>query len=195
MDGRAMTVSLRGQYAGFVSRLIAFGIDIFITSLIIFLIGWITRTTADMVQIGSILNLSYAITNAIREIFSFLISPPMLVAYTSIFILIYHIFFLVLVGSTPGKALLGLRVVSIEGKRLNFSRVFLRVLGYIPSIVVLFAGFLWIIIDNRRQGWHDKLARTCVIYAWDAHPDERFLAVPIKRMNLLPSADEEKIKK
>jgi len=25
-------------------------------------------------------------------------------------------------------------------------------------------GFIWIGIDNRKQGWHDKLAGTLVIY-------------------------------
>lgn len=188
-------VNFRGQYAGFVSRLIAFAIDNFMISLTIFLTGWILRTTAEMVPFESIMGSSNAFISAIRGIFAFLTSSPMLVAYTTIFILLYHIFFLVLAGSTPGKAVLGLRVVGLDGKRLNFARAFLRVLGYIPSAVVLFVGFFWIIIDNRRQAWHDKLARTCVIYTWDAHPDERFLAIPIKRMNLLPSSDEEKFKK
>jgi uncharacterized RDD family membrane protein YckC len=25
---------------------------------------------------------------------------------------------------------------------------------------------LWILFDNRRQGWHDKLAGTIVVYSW-----------------------------
>jgi uncharacterized RDD family membrane protein YckC len=40
---------------------------------------------------------------------------------------------------------------------------------------LFFLGFLWILIDNRRQGWHDKMAGTCVIYNWPARPDENFL--------------------
>jgi uncharacterized RDD family membrane protein YckC len=36
-------------------------------------------------------------------------------------------------------------------------------------------GLLWIMVDDQRQGWHDKLAKTFVIYTWAARPDEQFL--------------------
>lgn len=194
MDGRAVMVNLRGQYAGFVSRLIAFGIDNLFISVTIFLIGWIIRSTAEMMQFGAVLNLNSSITNSLRDMYSFLTRAPLLILYSSIFVLLYHAIFLVLAGSTPGKALLGLRVVGLDGKPVNFSRAFLRIMGYIPSSLPLFAGFLWIVIDNRRQAWHDKFARTCVIYVWDARPDERFLAIPIRRMNLLPNIDTDEAK-
>jgi uncharacterized RDD family membrane protein YckC len=38
-----------------------------------------------------------------------------------------------------------------------------------------FLGFFWILADNQRQGWHDNLARTYVIYAWKAIPHAIFL--------------------
>ena len=38
--------------------------------------------------------------------------------------------------------------------------------------LTLGVGFLWVIIDDRREGWHDKLARTCVVYAWQARQNE-----------------------
>jgi uncharacterized RDD family membrane protein YckC len=47
--------------------------------------------------------------------------------------------------------------------------------------VLFFLGFLWIFVDRRRQGWHDKIANTYVIYTWAAKPDERFLAKRIQR--------------
>jgi len=31
------------------------------------------------------------------------------------------------------------------------------------SGVVLFLGYLWILIDKKKQGWHDKIARTYVV--------------------------------
>ena len=31
---------------------------------------------------------------------------------------------------------------------------------------ILFLGYLWILFDNRRQGFHDKLAGTIVVYSW-----------------------------
>jgi uncharacterized RDD family membrane protein YckC len=43
-----------------------------------------------------------------------------------------------------------------------------RYVGYYLSALALYAGYWWVLIDNRRQGWHDKLAGTIVVYAWDA---------------------------
>jgi uncharacterized RDD family membrane protein YckC len=37
-----------------------------------------------------------------------------------------------------------------------------RLLGYVVSSI-LYLGFIWILFDERRQGWHDKLAGTVVI--------------------------------
>ncbi|MBX3651771.1 MAG: RDD family protein [Burkholderiales bacterium] len=34
---------------------------------------------------------------------------------------------------------------------------------YIASALPLFLGFIWVGIDKRKQGWHDKLAGTVVI--------------------------------
>jgi hypothetical protein len=40
----------------------------------------------------------------------------------------------------------------------------LRFVGYIVSGAVLSLGFLWVALDGKRQGWHDKLARTYVVH-------------------------------
>ena len=39
-----------------------------------------------------------------------------------------------------------------------------RYLGYYVSIFTLFIGFIWVAVDPRKQGFHDKLGRTVVIY-------------------------------
>lgn len=67
-------------------------------------------------------------------------------------------------GATPGKFLLGCQVVDAQTLRhVTFRQAVLRYIGYFFSIVPLGAGFLWVFIDKRRQGFHDKLARTVVI--------------------------------
>ena len=63
--------------------------------------------------------------------------------------------------------LLGLKVVSTDGGSVTFWQAVRRFVGYILSFF-LYLGYLWILIDNRRQGWHDKIANTQVIYVWDA---------------------------
>lgn len=37
-------------------------------------------------------------------------------------------------------------------------------------VIAGFLGFLVILADDRRQAWHDKIARTCVVYSWGAVP-------------------------
>jgi uncharacterized RDD family membrane protein YckC len=82
---------------------------------------------------------------------------------------IYMALFWYLFGSTLGQLLFGLRVVRMDGSRaLTFWQVVVRVIGFYISMAVFFLGFLWILIDSGRRGWHDKLARTKVIYAFDA---------------------------
>ena len=59
---------------------------------------------------------------------------------------------------------MGLQVVSSDGADLGLGRSVLRFLGYIVSLLPLGAGFLWVLGDNERRGWHDHIARTQVIY-------------------------------
>jgi uncharacterized RDD family membrane protein YckC len=71
-------------------------------------------------------------------------------------------------GSTFGQLLFGLRVVRADGSHiLSFWQVVVRVIGFYLSMAVFFLGFLWILIDRDRRGWHDKLARTKVVYTFD----------------------------
>jgi uncharacterized RDD family membrane protein YckC len=82
---------------------------------------------------------------------------------------IYMALFWYLFGSTLGQLLFGLRVVRMDGLRaLTFWQVVVRVIGFYISMAVFFLGFLWILVDSGRRGWHDKLARTKVIYTFEA---------------------------
>ena len=68
-------------------------------------------------------------------------------------------------GLTPGKWLLGLRVVRFDTKEpARFWRMALRqVIGQWVAAIVCYLGFIWAIFDANRQGWHDKIAKTLVI--------------------------------
>lgn len=67
-------------------------------------------------------------------------------------------------SATPGKLLMRLEIVdaSTFGKP-TLSQWLLRYLGYVLSAIVVFIGFIWIGIDDRKQGWHDKIATTLVV--------------------------------
>jgi len=75
----------------------------------------------------------------------------------------YFTYFHGTTGQTPGKRMLGLKVVQIDGQPMATGIAFLRWVGYIISKIPLFLGFLWAAFDDRKQGWHDKIAGTCVI--------------------------------
>jgi len=68
-------------------------------------------------------------------------------------------------GRTPGKALLGLKVVRRDGADLSVTRSLLRVLGYFLSALPLYLGFAWVLVGRNRLTWHDHLAGTRVVYA------------------------------
>ncbi len=38
-----------------------------------------------------------------------------------------------------------------------------RYFAYIPAMLFLMLGIIWVAFDKRKQGWHDKLAGTVVI--------------------------------
>jgi uncharacterized RDD family membrane protein YckC len=67
-------------------------------------------------------------------------------------------------GTTPGKNMLGMDVVDEHGQPASVWRMMLREwIGKFISSVVFGLGFLWILFDRDRQGWHDKLASTYVV--------------------------------
>jgi uncharacterized RDD family membrane protein YckC len=69
-------------------------------------------------------------------------------------------------GQTPAYKLLGLRVVrAADGGPVGMGQGIGRMLGYFVSNIVFSLGFVWILFDSKRQGWHDKLAGTVVISA------------------------------
>lgn len=67
-------------------------------------------------------------------------------------------------GMTPGKYLLGLRVIKEDGSVAGFLTMLIREwVGKWISSFVLWLGFLWILLDKENQGWHDKLMNTYVV--------------------------------
>ena len=75
--------------------------------------------------------------------------------------------------ATPGKMAIQSKIVDARtGKRLSVAQCFIRYVAYFLSILPLGLGLFWVIFDSRKQGWHDKLARTVVV-----RPKNRVAAV------------------
>lgn len=74
------------------------------------------------------------------------------------------ILFWVYKSATPGKLALGLTIVDAKtGGKPSTGQMIGRYLAYYVSIIPLMLGIIWVGIDKRKQGWHDKLAGTVVI--------------------------------
>ena len=66
-------------------------------------------------------------------------------------------------GTTIGGLVCGLKVVRRDGADINWDTAIVRALGCFLSMIVAGLGFLWIVFDEDRQAWHDKIAGTLVV--------------------------------
>jgi uncharacterized RDD family membrane protein YckC len=95
------------------------------------------------------------------------------VVFTGLFLLLavlYEVGFIGARGATPGKSVLGIKVVDEAGGGLiGWGRAFVRWLIPFVGYLVCFIGQLVVYISpffdgtGRLQGWHDKAARDLVI--------------------------------
>ena len=74
------------------------------------------------------------------------------------------VWFWVKKGATPGKMLFGLQVRDAKtGQFISVPRALLRYFSYLISSVILCLGLIWVGFDKKKQGWHDKIAKTVVV--------------------------------
>lgn len=135
-----------GEFAGFFRRFFAFFFDVILLSVL-----------ADLVS------LSFSLGSGDRAS-QYGFNIPAVISF--ILFVLYFTFFTADEGQTPGKKLLGIRVVRFDGRDVSPRVSFFRTLGYLLSVFFgTLLGFLWVLWDRRRQAWHDKIAGTVVIRA------------------------------
>lgn len=147
------------RYGGFWRRFFAFLIDqmiLYFVSLILFLIGLLALGLKGDV-LTRVLSSPEEVTHGMGFFGLLYLAASLLAGMT------YFTWFHGVGGRTPGKMLLGLRVIQASGDPLTPGIAFLRWVGYLISGPVFCLGFLWIAFDGRKQGWHDKIAATIVI--------------------------------
>jgi uncharacterized RDD family membrane protein YckC len=138
-------------YAGIVTRAIAFAID----ALVIQFVAIAVAGTVALIL--SVVSLPDALDPAIVAVGS--------VAY-ALWLVGYFVVFWSTTGQTPGNRLLEIRVRrAADGELVGLGAALLRFVGLILAAVPLFAGFLPILLDDRRRGIHDMLAGTVVVPA------------------------------
>jgi uncharacterized RDD family membrane protein YckC len=150
-----------GRYAGFFSRGAAYLLDRLITFGISFVIMLVIDYFLSLFRIDQRLE-------SLSEDAMLYAALALLLSTISIYLLVgivYNVGFWLLSGQTPGKRVMGVRVIRTDGTRLRLGNALRRQVGYWIS-GIFYLGFLWILFDNKRQGFHDKLAGTVVTYSW-----------------------------
>ncbi len=148
------------KYAGFWRRTVAVALD----SLLFFIV---TAPALYLIYGRDYFQWSMDNNGALHfyGVMDFLISKALAVILLVVF---WH-----LISATPGKQLMHLKVVDAESfERISWIQALLRIIGYLISMLPLYLGFLWIIWDKRKQGFHDKIAKTVVIFEEDNYLDE-----------------------
>jgi uncharacterized RDD family membrane protein YckC len=143
----------QGHYAGAVSRLVAFGADVG-ASWGLFTLG--AAALAFTIQLAS--GTKFSLSN--HQVLS-------LVA-AAIWEFLYFTYQWTLSGKTIGMALLGIRVVRADGTPIGVRQALIRTVTLPLSIIAFGLGFLGILTNRRRYAWHDRFAKTAVVYSWDA---------------------------
>jgi len=81
------------------------------------------------------------------------------------------IIFWIYKSATPGKIATRLTIVDAKtGNKPSTRQFVIRYLGYYVSTLPLLLGFIWVGIDKRKQGFHDKLAGTVVLRSTKTEP-------------------------
>ena len=141
------TAVLEGRRAGFVTRAAAMFVDtVVVTSSL--------RTTAWLLDV---------LARALRGM-----APPvdlaaLVLALSPLLIVAYCLAFWCTMGQTPGKWLMGIKIVGADGGRVTVRRGLLRLFGYLVSALPFYLGFL-AVLGPRRLSWHDRFAHTEVVY-------------------------------
>lgn len=141
-------------YAGFFSRLAAFLLD----SILVGIGLWIIKVPVWFIELAvgdSLLFKPILFTYNIFDVVYYLITAA------------YFVLMTYFCGATVGKFLMKIRVVDSEGQKLSFISVLIReTVGRYLSAVIIYIGYIIAGFDNCKQGLHDKIADTCVVYTY-----------------------------
>jgi uncharacterized RDD family membrane protein YckC len=158
-----MYMKINEKYASFNRRFLACLIDTFIASLILeplvnYSLG--SAIAAPNMPLEQLVSMQLDLVQIHDFLIKYIIGTT---AQTFILLLAFAVCWRVW-SSTPGKMLCKIKVVDADSEAVISNwQAFLRSVGYIVSTIPLCLGFMWIGVDKRRQGWHDKMANTVVI--------------------------------
>jgi uncharacterized RDD family membrane protein YckC len=158
----AAQLGFQGLFAGAVSRLVAYAIDLGVST------GVFTLALAGINFVASLIE-GHSVHWSHADI-------AVTIAYV-LWLFLYFAYSWAASGKTFGMAVLGIRVVSADGAAAAPRQAVIRTLAFPLSFLLFGLGFLGIVLQRDRRALHDLIAGTAVIYAWDARAARlRFLA-------------------
>ena len=167
----ARSVTAQGNYAGSVSRFLAYAIDLFASTAVFTLV---LAGISYVVQIVTGKQVHWDRQNIVVVI--------LYVAWE----FFYFGYSWAVSGRTFGMAVLGIRVVRADGAPAEPRRGVIRSLVFPLSFLLFGLGFIGILVQHEHRALHDLIAGSAVVYSWDARAAQlRFLA----RQAELPAAD------
>jgi uncharacterized RDD family membrane protein YckC len=139
------------EYVGLVTRAIAFAADAAIVQLVAIAVAGTMALILTVVSVPDELDTVLVVIGS--------------VAYV-LWLVGYFVVFWSATGQTPGNRLLEIQVRrAADGTPPSAGAALLRFVGLILAALPLFAGFIPILLDDRRRGVHDMLAGTVVVTA------------------------------
>ncbi len=145
------------EYAGFGIRLLAWLIDFLVLLFLSFIIALISGFfIAFLLIYVSIISADSSIVTSLSNFISGFIG-------FSVNLLYFTLFWSSKFQGTPGKIVLGLKIVDANGNKISYSTALIRYISTFISSLLLGIGYLLIIFDGKKQALHDKLASTYVI--------------------------------
>ncbi len=155
-------VRRQGNYAGAVTRLVAFAVDV--------------GAAWGLFSLG-IAAIDFAVQLVTGHQFSLHKHQVLALVSIVVWVFVYFAYQWSLGGKTIGMALLGIRVVRTDGTPVRSRQAVIRTLTLPLSVLFLGLGFLGILLTRDRHAWHDRFAGTVVVYSWDARASRlRWLA-------------------
>ena len=87
-----------------------------------------------------------------------------LVFYVMVLKVVYQTFFVWMYGATLGRIAMKIKVISLEDLEnpsllFSLSRASFRII----SESIFYLGFLWAVLNPKRETWHDKVSKTLVV--------------------------------
>ena len=141
------------RWGGFFRRAYALSIDLFVIALLSAIMG-------AMAYVGYKVGLSAhgQVISGDNAAALFAILTLGWLGLTAAYFIVMH----GLGGQTIGKMLLGLRVVGDDRQPPSFRQAALRWLAAV-GFAPIGLGFLWVLWQPEKRGWHDFVARTWVV--------------------------------